>query len=236
MLEMSDGGPAKTRDGNQTLARGLRALLAIADADDGLTVQEVGDLLGVHRSISYRLLQTLVDFGLATRTQHGRYVPGARLATLSEAYLPGLRSVANPVMRTLADRFRSTVSLFVAQGTEAVLVTAVEPTTASLHIALRPGTRMPAARGAVGSAMLAARPAEAGEPPMVSVTRRRGYARSDAELEAGQHAVAAWIPDPDAGLRACLNLITYSVAVADGAGPAVRRAADSIGLLLRRQQ
>ena len=65
--EWSAIAPAKARDGNQTLARGLRVLLAVADSKDGLTVQQVGEVLGVHRSIAYRLLQTLADFGLAAR-------------------------------------------------------------------------------------------------------------------------------------------------------------------------
>src|SRR5579871_6798299 len=115
------------RDGNQTLARGLRVLLAIADSKRGLTVQQVAEMLGVHRSIAYRLLQTLVDFGLVARGSDGAYVPGARLATLAEAYLPTLRDVSAPVMRSLADRLQSTIALFVEQRDEAVAIAMVEP-------------------------------------------------------------------------------------------------------------
>ena len=39
MLESSAAAPTKGRDGNQTLARGLRVLLAIADSKQGLSVQ-----------------------------------------------------------------------------------------------------------------------------------------------------------------------------------------------------
>ena len=233
--EWNATAPAKARDGNQTLARGLRALLAVADAKDGLSVLQVAELLGVHRSIAYRLLQTLSDFGLAARRSDGVYIAGARLATLAEAYLPKLRDVAGPVMRALADSLQTTVSLFVEQSDAAVAIAMVEPTTATHHLAFRPGMRTPLNRGAAGYAILAGGPAVAGEPAAVTLARERGYATSHAEIEAGQYAVAAAIPMPGTVTRACLNLITYREDIADGAGPQMRRAADTVGRLLRQQ-
>jgi len=224
--------PATARDGNQTLARGLRVLLAVADAKDGLTVQQVSVLLGVHRSIAYRVLQTLADFGLAVRRGDGAYIPGARLATLAEAYLPRLRHAAGPVMRALADRLETTVSLFVEQSDTAVAIAMVEPTNAAHHLAFRPGMRTPLTRGAAGYAILAAGPSAPGEPAAVALARERGYATSHAEIEAGQYAVAAWIPMRDTVARACLNLITYREDIAAGAGPELRQAADEVGRLL----
>jgi DNA-binding IclR family transcriptional regulator len=232
VLRASEVAPPKGRDGNQTLARGLRVLLAIADSHHGLTVQQVGELLGVHRSIAYRLLQTLADFGLVTRGPDGAYTPGARLATLAEAYLPTLREVARPVMRELADRLQSTISLFVEQGDEVVAIAMVEPTTAAHHLAFKPGMRTPITRGAAGYAILASGQAVPGEPAAVVTARERGFARSHAEIEAGAYGVAAGIP-VTAGARACLNLITFREEVADGAGPDMRRAADEVGRLLR---
>jgi DNA-binding IclR family transcriptional regulator len=233
VLDMNPAASAKGREGNQTLARGLRVLLAIADSQHGLTVQQVGQLLGVHRSIAYRLLQTLADFGLAARGRDGAYTPGARLATLAEAYLPTLREVARPVMRSLADRLQSTVSLFVEQGDEAVAIAMVEPTTASHHIAFMPGMRTPLTRGAASYAILASGPPTPGEPAEAAAARAQGYAHSYGEIEAGAFGVAAWIPMADSGPRACLNLITYRADIADGAGPDMRRAADQVGRLLR---
>ncbi|MWA07366.1 helix-turn-helix domain-containing protein [Actinomadura sp. LD22] len=230
--EWSSTAPIKTRDGNQTLARGLKALLAVVDSKDGLSVQEVGELLGVHRSIAYRMLQTLVDFGLAARRSNGVYIPGARLATLAQAYQPELRDVSGPVMRELADRLQTTVSLFVEEGDTAVAIAMVEPMTSSHHLAFKPGMRTPLMRGAAGYAILAGGPPTPGEPEAVILAREVGYARSHAEIEAGQYAVAAWIPST----RACLNLISYRQDIIDGAGPAMRRAADKVGRLLRRKE
>jgi DNA-binding IclR family transcriptional regulator len=235
VLELGALEPVKGREGNQTLARGLRVLLAIADSKHGLSVQQVAELLGVHRSIAYRLLQTLADFGLAARGLDGVYIPGARLATLAEAYLPSLRDVARAVMQSLADRLQSTVSLFVEQGDEAVAISLVEPTTATHHIAFRPGMRTPLTVGAAGYAILASGPRIAGEPKAVALARKRGYARSHGEVEPGAYGVAAWIPGDEVGARACLNLITYREDIADGAGPDMRRAADEVGRLLHER-
>jgi DNA-binding IclR family transcriptional regulator len=234
--EWSAAAPAKPRDGNQTLARGLRVLLALADSPDGLSIAQVGELLGVHRSIAYRLLQTLADFGLAARRSDGVYIPGARLATLAEAYLPRLQDISGPVMRALADRLASTMSLFVEQNGSAVAIAMVQPTTSTHHIAFRPGMWTALTRGAAGYALLAARPASPDEPAAVALARERGYATSHAEIEAGQYAVAASIPMQGSVSRACLNLITYREDIAETAGPHVRRAADKIGRLLRQPE
>lgn len=233
MSTSSGAAPGKTRDGNQTLARGLRVLLAVADSRKGLTVHQVGELLGVHRSIAYRLLQTLVDFGLAARSREGTYIPGARLASLSEAYLPTLRAAAAPVMRNLADRLQATVSLFVEQGDEAAAISLVEPTTAPHHIAFRPGMRTPLVRGAAGYAILASGPPVPGEPLSVSEARERGFGRSFGEVESGAFGIAASIPVDVHKPRSALNLITFNPDVADSAGPDLRRAAELVGDLLR---
>lgn len=222
----------RIRDGNQTLARGLRAFLAIVDSPGGMTVQQVGEMLGVHRSIAYRLLQTLTDFGLIARGRDGIYLPGARLASLAEAYFPALRGVAAPIMRDLADRLRSTVGLFVTQGESAVAILMVEPTTATHHIAFRPGMRTSMQVGAAAYAIRALDAAVAGEPDAVSEARERGYGRSHSEVEPGAYGVAAGIPTQDATGRACLNLITYREDVANSAGPDLRKAAEAVGKAL----
>lgn len=219
----------KARDGNQTLARGLKVFLAIVDTDHGMTVQQVGELLGVHRSIAYRLLQTLGDYGLVARSKDGVYLPGPRLATLAGAYLPALREAAAPIMQTLADRLESTISIFVEQGSEAVMVAMVEPTTSTHHIAFRPGMRTPIDRGAAAYAIRAGSPAVAGEPEKVTEARENGFALSHSEVLPEAYGVAAAIP-LDLGVpRACLNLITYRGDIAESAGPEMRAAADEVG-------
>jgi len=217
------------RDGNQTLARGLEVFLAIVDAPDGLTVQQVGEYLDVHRSIAYRILQTLSDFGLIAKTAGGLYLPGARLATLSDAYQPLLRDVATPIMRDLANRLSSTVSMFVEQGSDAVAIIMVEPTNALHHIAFRLGMRTSMDHGSAAYAIRAGRPAVTDEPAAVREAREIGYARSHGQIEQDAFGVAAWIPMARGTPQAALNLITYRKEVAGTAGPDMRLAAEEVG-------
>jgi DNA-binding IclR family transcriptional regulator len=233
MSREDDATEVKARDGNQTLARGLRAMLAISD-NGGMSVQQLGEMLGVHRSIAYRIVQTLADFGLATRNSEGLWVPGARMATFADAYLPALRDVAQPIMRQLADKLQSTVLLFIEQADAAQAVTIVEPTTASYHIAFRPGMRTPLDRGASGYALLASRPAFPDEPSAVTLAREDGFARSHGEVRSGAYAVAAWVTADEPHVRACLTVVTYTAEIAEKAGPDIRRAADNVGRQLSR--
>ncbi|WP_238010600.1 helix-turn-helix domain-containing protein [Dactylosporangium sp. AC04546] len=213
--------------GSQTLARGLRALLAVVDSPDGMTSQQLAVELGVHRSIAYRLLQTLADFGFVAQSTDGRYRGGSRLATLADAYLPTLRELAIPAMREVANEVGCTVSLFIAEGAEAVSIELVEPTTATHHIAFKAGMRTPINRGAAGYALLAAGPQVAEEPVEVTRARERGYATSSGEIELGAYAVAA--PIPNSHPRACLNLITYREDQARSAEKFILNAARQVG-------
>lgn len=218
--------------GSQTLARGLSALLAIVEAEEGLTVQQVSRLLDVHRTIAYRLLRTLVDFGLITRGKGGAYVVGARLATLAEAYVPRLQDVALPVMQRLADSLAATVLLFIEQNGEAAAVQVCEPTTASHHIAFRAGMRTPLDRGAAAFALRAGRPAVAGEPDGVARARGTGYARSYSAVLPGAYGVAAPLRVAPGSPPVAIMIATYLESVADAAADPLRDAAAEIVELL----
>lgn len=212
--------------GSQTLARGLTALLAVVDSPTGMTVQRLAEELGVHRSIAYRILQTLRDFGFVTPGSDGVYRPGSRLASLSTAYLPALREIATPVMRRLADRAGCTVHLFVAERDEAVSIEVVEPVTVPQHISFRAGMRTLLDRGAAAYALLSAGPELPDELEAVAEARRRGYATSAGEIESGVYAVAA--PIANSHPTACLTLMSHREEQLTAAAPEVVRAAEEI--------
>ena len=65
---------------SQTLSRGIRALEILADAPHPLTIAELADAMGVHRSVAYRILRTLEDHSLLVRDDGGRVQPGPGLA------------------------------------------------------------------------------------------------------------------------------------------------------------
>lgn len=233
--EEQPSAPTKVQPGSQTLARGLTALVAVTESPDGLTTQEVAERLSVHRSIAYRLLQTFVDFNLLTRAEDGVYRPGARLAALADAFLPGLREIALPAMRRVAEELGSTVALFIAEGDEAVAISMVEPTNTTHHLTFRAGMRTPMDRGSAAHALASAGPPHPSEPRAVKLARQRGYAVSSGEVAQGAHGVAALIPTTPPYPVMCVHLITFRADVATQAPPVMMSAAAEISALLKRQ-
>ncbi|WP_029431397.1 helix-turn-helix domain-containing protein [Blastococcus sp. URHD0036] len=222
--------PARTF-GNRTLARGLDALIAVAAAPDGMTVQQLAAVLGVHRSIAYRVVQTLLDVGLVRTDDERTYRPGSRLATMGAGGSSGLRAAALPPMRRLCDRLGASVVLVVVQGDSAVAVDLVRPTTPGPHLALRQGRRTPLDAGPTADALRSADAPRDGEPVGVQQARELGWAAGAGADGNGVHEVAAVVPGTVP--RACLTVVTHLAERARGAGPAVAAAAREVADRLR---
>src|SRR4051794_9723163 len=103
-----DGGSAadsasenttRTAAGSQTLARGLSALQAVANAPSGITAAEVADYVGVHRTIAYRLLSTLAQARFIAKSEDGKYRPAATLAVLGASFDNNVRQLSVPTLR-----------------------------------------------------------------------------------------------------------------------------------------
>lgn len=221
--------PTASRNvGSQTLARGLRVLQFVAANPLGATIQDVSAELGVHRTIAYRILSTLDDFKLVTRSSDGRYRAGAGLTALAQGVTSGLREIAEPVLRDLARDVTATVSLLIDEGDEAVAVLVVEPPHTSYRLTFQTGSRHPIDRGAAGIALLAGRPASIGEPEAVSLARGRGYALTMGEVEPGAYGVAAPLRGMSGAPGACINIITNRKDVAEQAIPALLQAVSDL--------
>lgn len=224
--------PASRNVGSQTLARGLRALEAVASNPHGLSIAEVATELDVHRTIAYRILSTLTDFRLTARSADGRYRAGAGLTVLARGVQGGLRDVAEPVLRDLARSVEATVSLLVEEGDEAVAVAVIEPPQVGYHLTFHAGSRHPVDRGAAGLALLAGRPPSATEPEAVTMARGRGYALTFGEVEPGAYGIAAPLARFEGMPGACINIITNREDVAERSVPALVEAVRRLNALL----
>ncbi|MET7663531.1 helix-turn-helix domain-containing protein [Streptomyces sp. NPDC005463] len=225
------GASGKGAAGSQTLARGLLALEAVAKQPQGLSVLDVAQRLGVHRTIAYRILVTLTEFRLVVRTSDGRYRAGSGTVTLARGYAAGIRESALPVLRRTADELGATVALIAAEGDEAVAVAVVEPQTVDYHIGYRVGSRHPIGVGAAGLALAALRLPSPGEPAGAEEVRERGYARTYGQIEPGAYGVAVPLRTADPALHLCVNLITAHEDVAAGAVPVMVDVAEEISAL-----
>ncbi|MGW0037204.1 IclR family transcriptional regulator [Gordonia sp. NPDC003376] len=196
--------------GTQTLARGLTALELVANSPAGLTIQDVAERLGVHRSIATRLLATIADFRLISRGPDGRFRAGGGLAALARTVYAGLREVAAAPMQDLADTIDASVALFVAETEDAVAVAVTEPTNAAVRVSFREGGRHPLDHGAAGYALLTALPSRPREDPRVTEGRRTGYVISYGEVMPGYWGLGVPLAHAENEPPACLTIISPS--------------------------
>ena len=171
------GSPA----GAQTLARGLAALEMVAAAENGMTVQEAADRLGVHRTIASRMLGTLAqhwhhriarDVGCLPLPGRQR-ADRARAAVRAGAQGGGKRRPAPPRRQGRRDRARHGARRRLGRRGGCRRV----PHGLVAHLVYRPGHRSPLDRGAAAYALRLPAPARSrGEPPGVARARRDKYA------------------------------------------------------------
>jgi len=192
---------------SQTLDRGIRLLEYLAEAEKDLTIAQITDGVGLHRSIVYRILRTLEDHRLVTRTASGSYGLGAGLAVLARGVSPDLQAVALPELSELANAVGMTAFVVVPDGDDAVTLVSVPPRLSQGHFAQHPGTRHPLNAGAPGLALLAGGPPLPGERKEVTEGRRRGWVRSRGEVIPGLSAVAAPMIRRDGSLVASVAVV-----------------------------
>ncbi|MFG1606457.1 IclR family transcriptional regulator [Actinoplanes sp. NPDC049265] len=185
---------------SQTLDRGIRILEHLAGAGAARTAAAIGQALGMHRSITYRLLRTLEDHRLVERDAAGRFGLGLGLAVLARGVRTDLPTAATPHLTALAAELGMTAFLVVRAGAEAITVTSVEPRNTPAHVAYRPGIRHPVDRGAPGLALLMPEAPHPDDRPALVAARQAGFAVSLGEVIPGLRSVAAPIVRAGAAL------------------------------------
>lgn len=217
--------------GSQTLARGLSALELICRAESGLTIQEVAEQLGVHRTVASRLLATLQQFRLISR-HDGRFRPGSGLAVLGATFDHNLRELSMPVLRRLAEATHATASLLVAEGDQQVSLAVLVPRGVAYTLSFTEGSHYPLNRGAAGLALLAAGPPEPGERKEVSEARKKGWVMTHGEVEANAYAIAVPLRRSPPAPATCINLISHRPDILERGRPAVVAAARELSTIL----
>jgi DNA-binding IclR family transcriptional regulator len=218
--------------GSQTLARGLTALQMVAASGTGLTVQELADQVGVHRTIAYRLLSTLTQFRLVAKGEDGRYRPAAGLAVLGASFDRNVRQLSLPTLRALADDLGTTVSLLVAEGDQQVAVAVIVPTHVAYQLSFHEGSRYPLDRGAAGIALLASMPPRPDERELVLRARERGWVMTHGEIEPNTFGLAVPVHRVAPSPPTCINLISHREDVVMRGKEAVVKAAQHLSGLL----
>jgi DNA-binding IclR family transcriptional regulator len=218
--------PATSRTaGSQTLARGLEVLRLVAAAPTGMSVNEVAEHAGIHRTGAYRLLNTLCEAQMLHRGSDARYRGAAGLLSLSASAYHALLAAAEPLLRRYADELGATLALIVREGDEAIALRVMAPTSGVYHVSFSEASRHPLGLGAAGHAVLASEPEHPGEDPRVTAARTNGYAQTFGEVEPDMHGLAVPLNREICQVSACLNLITVRSEQATSAIGALQRAA-----------
>jgi DNA-binding IclR family transcriptional regulator len=218
--------------GSQTLARGLTALQAVATSRSGMTVQQVADHIGVHRTIAHRLLSTLAQFRLVAKGEDGRFRSAAALAVLGASFDNNVRQLSLPTLRALADELGSTVSLLVADGDQQVAIAVIVPTNVFYQLSFHEGSRYPLDRGAAGIALLASMPPRPDERDLVPQARQQGWVITHGEVEPNTYGLAVPVRRRPPSPPTCINLISHREDVVLDGRDAVIKAANELSAIL----
>jgi DNA-binding IclR family transcriptional regulator len=221
---------ATTAPLSQTLDRGLRVLELLADHERPLPLADIAVRLDLHRSIAYRIVRTLEDHRLVSRTPSGGWELGVGLAVLARSVSPSLHTAATPELADLANDLGMTAFLAVADRDECVTVLTVEPRHSQVHVAYRPGRRHPLDRGGPGIALLAGGPPLPGERPEVELARKDGYTVTSGEVIPGLSSVAS--PVVAAGEVVAAVAVLFPQGAQDPAAVA-RRVCDAAAAIAR---
>ncbi len=199
----------------RSVRRAVEILVHIGGEAEGLSLSQASRLTGLSKATTYRILQTLVESQFVRQDERStRYFIGDGLLRLTREAKPYEELVRNarPVMESLRDKTRETVTLVVPSGEQRLTID-VALGTHELKAAPEKGGTKPLYAGAAGRVLLAYLPSEqtAGllnKPRLkpatratitspatllqkMEATRKTGLAISMEEAVLGQFAVAA---------------------------------------------
>lgn len=222
-----DGGAvtAESEDGSKLIASVERALdvllLFVRSGRPDLGVTEIARDLGLSKAVVHRLLMTLASRRLVDADPTSRrYRLGAAALTIGAAYLDriDLTGLVTPHLRDLSQETQETATMSVRSDWHRVYVTQVVPER-EVRMEVAIGRPFPLHAGSSSKAFLAHLPEDEierylGQSHLAALTertvvdvdalradlmviRRRGYANSHGERQAGAASIAAPILDRD---------------------------------------
>ena len=168
---------------------------------------------GLPRATAHRLAVALEGHRLLRRTPAGTWTPGPALAELGHGNVD-LAQVAGRHLPALRDASGESAQFYVREGGSRVCVAAAERAH-GLRDTVPVGARLPMTAGSAAHALLAFAPPEEVTPLLpgasftartLLVVRRRGWAHSVAEREAGVASLSAPVRDPGGSVLGAVSI------------------------------
>jgi DNA-binding IclR family transcriptional regulator len=184
-----------------------------AVADEPATLADLVERTGLPRATAHRLAVALEGHRLVRRTEAGSWAPGPALSELSRG-TADLADLAGRHLVTLRDASGESAQFYVRDGGSRVCVAAAERTS-GLRDTVPVGARLPLTAGSAAHALLAFAPADEVNRllPNASFTartlldvRRRGWAHSIAEREAGVASLSAPVRDSTGAVLGAVSI------------------------------
>lgn len=144
----------------RAVSRAFQILNSFSIRDFELSVGELHEKLGIHKSTLVRLLQSMAAEGFIDQNpQTGNYRLGIRTFELGSLYhrtrMLNIGSLARPLMERLAAGFNLSTNLAVRDGQEIIYVETVEPTGSPMRVSYGAGDRFGVHHTALGKAIIA---------------------------------------------------------------------------------
>jgi DNA-binding IclR family transcriptional regulator len=163
------------------------------------TLAELVEATELPRATAHRLAVALEVHRLITRDLDGRFVLGSRIGELAAALPDPLVAAAQPVLAWVRDESGESAQLYRRDGNERVCIAVAERAT-GLRTTVPIGSRLPLTAGSAAQVICAwGDPGELTEmlagseftPRLLAEVRRRGWAQSIGQREAGVASVSA---------------------------------------------
>ncbi len=225
-----------------------KAAVVLAALESGpATLAALVAATGLARPTAHRLAVALEHHRLVARDLQGRFVLGPRLGELAAAAGEDrLLAAAGPVLARLRDITGESAQLFRRQGEHRVCVAGVERPT-GLRDTVAVGSQLTMAAGSAAQVLLAWEEPERMHRGLQQATfsaaalaavRRRGWAQSIGEREAGVASVSAPVRSPSGKVVAAVSVSGPLERLSRQPGrmhaPAVMAAGERLGQSLRR--
>jgi len=166
------------------------------------------------RATAHRLAVALEVHRLLARDVDGRFVLGPRVGELAAALPDPVVTAAGAVLAWVRDECGESAQLYRRDGAERVCVAAAERAH-GLRTTVPVGSRLPLSAGSGAQVLCAwSDPATLGDvlagaeftERSLAEVRRRGWAQTVGQREAGVASVSAPVLDPDGGLLAAISI------------------------------
>ena len=202
----------------QSIDRALDIIEAVAIKEEGRSLTEISEYVGLHKSTAYRIIMTLVNRGYLEKTRDGNYKLGYKMIEITSYYINNLELLteARPYIAEINTYLGLAAYLGILDGDQVVYAEKINsPSASRLYYVRR--TRVNAYCSSLGKCMLANYSNSELDNIMkdcsfikftpntisdmeqlraeLAKVRKQGWAMDDEEYELGQRCIGAPIYD-----------------------------------------